>query len=144
RSERTADIFPDAVEKSDAPRDVAPSDSGLPDGERPDDVVGNRDREDEDDKGHGRRPASDYRGADRVCVEHDSLKPGEACPACRRGKVYPYRPRIVVRVRGGAPLTATRYEMQRLRCNLCGEIYTARPPPQAAGPKYDETAAAII
>jgi hypothetical protein len=36
------------------------------------------------------------------------------------------------------------YELQRLRCNLCGEVYTARAPENVGEEKYDEAAAAMI
>ena len=53
-------------------------------------------------------------------------------------------PRALVRVVGQAPLAATVYELDRLRCNLCGEVFTA-PEPEGIGPeKYDETTAAMI
>jgi transposase len=49
-----------------------------------------------------------------------------------------------VRIVGQAPLAATVYELDRLRCNLCGEVFTA-PEPEGIGPeKYDETTAAMI
>ena len=32
-------------------------------------------------------------------------------------------PEVAVQVTGRTPLDATVYQMQRLRCNLCGEIY---------------------
>ncbi len=51
---------------------------------------------------------------------------------------------MLVRVVGQAPLAATVYELDRLRCNLCGEVFTA-PEPEGIGPeKYDETTAAMI
>lgn len=53
-------------------------------------------------------------------------------------------PAVIVRVTGGAPLSADRFELQRLRCNLCGKVFTAKAPPEAQGPKYDEAAAAMI
>ena len=34
--------------------------------------------------------------------------------------------------------------MERLRCNGCGEVYTADEPAEAGAEKYDETAAAMI
>ena len=96
-------------------------------------------------KGHGRNPAAAYRGADKICVDHESLKPGDLCPACGKGKVYEQqRPKVLVRVTGGAPLGAKVYELLRFRCNLCGEVFTARAPPAAGEKKYDETAAAMI
>jgi hypothetical protein len=49
-----------------------------------------------------------------------------------------------VRIVGQAPLTATVYELQRLRCNLCGEVYSAEAPEGVGEDKYDESAAAMI
>jgi len=34
---------------------------------------------------------------------------------------------------GQAPLKATVFEMERLRCNTCGEMFTAEPPQLAGG-----------
>ena len=39
--------------------------------------------------GHGRNGAKDYPGARTLALEHPSLKAGEACPECRRGKDAP-------------------------------------------------------
>jgi len=49
-----------------------------------------------------------------------------------------------VRITGNAPLSATVYEMQRLRCNLCGEIFTADTPEGVGDAKYDARSAAVI
>ena len=43
-----------------------------------------------------------------------------------------------------APLQATVYECDRLRCNLCGEVFTAAAPPGVGEQKYDESAAAMV
>jgi transposase len=96
-------------------------------------------------KGHGRNGASAYTGAKKVAVPHPTMKPGECCPGCLKGKIYPQKePRTLVRVVGQAPLAATVYELDRLRCNLCGEVFTA-PEPEGVGPeKYDETTGAMI
>ncbi len=96
-------------------------------------------------KGHGRHGAAAYAGASKVKVPHESLAPGKRCPACEKGKVYgSVPPALVVRVRGQAPLDATVYALKRLRCNLCGEVFTARPPPGVGEAKYDETASSMI
>jgi len=96
-------------------------------------------------KGHGRNGASAYRGAEKVNVPHGSLTHGEHCPGCLKGKVYRQRdPAVLVRVRGMAPLSATVYERERLRCNLCGEVFTADSPEGVGEEKYDETAASMI
>ena len=38
-------------------------------------------------KGHGRNGADAYRGAEKVEVPHESLRPGDACPDCQKGTV---------------------------------------------------------
>ncbi|HEX5050434.1 MAG TPA: IS66 family transposase [Planctomycetota bacterium] len=98
-------------------------------------------------KGHGRNAASDYI-AERIRVPHESLKPGDPCPCCptgKQGKVYGLaKPRQLVRVVGRPPLTATVHELERLRCNLCGEVFVAKAPPGVGEQKYDATAASMI
>jgi hypothetical protein len=49
-----------------------------------------------------------------------------------------------VRIIGQAPLQATVYELERLRCNACGQVYTATEPEGVGPEKFDETAAAMI
>jgi transposase len=95
--------------------------------------------------GHGRQAAATLTGAHRVRIAHRELCPGDPCPACLRGKVYEQRsPQRLIRFRGQSPLTATIYECARLRCNLCGEIFTADPPADVGPDKYDPTAASVI
>ena len=91
--------------------------------------------------GHGRNGAAAYTGATREKVAHPSLHGGEVCGGCLKGKVYPLEePAVLVRVTGMAPLTATVWECDRLRCNLCGEVFTAEAPAEVGQEKYDETA----
>ena len=96
--------------------------------------------------GHGRNSAAAYRGARKVEVPHGSLKSGDPCPDRHcRGKVYPQRePGVVVRIKGQAPIAATVYELEKLRCNLCGDVFTATAPEGVGEKKYDETAASMI
>ena len=96
-------------------------------------------------KGHGRNGADKYTGADKVRVPHESLKTGDACPNCQKGTVYEsVEPGRLVRIRGQAPLGATVYELQKLRCNLCGQIFTAQAPPDVGSDKYDAESASMI
>jgi hypothetical protein len=94
--------------------------------------------------GHGRHGADAYRGAERIDVPHPSLKPGDPCPTCVKGTVYDKAPGVLVRVTGQPPLTATIYQLQKLRCHLCGEVFTAEAPPEAGDAKYDATAGSMI
>ena len=90
--------------------------------------------------GHGRHGAKAYPGAQRIGVLHGTLHRGDRCPECRRGKVYPLQePGLLVRLRGQAPIAATVYELQKLRCNLCGEVFTAEAPAGVGEEKYDAT-----
>ena len=92
-------------------------------------------------KGHGRRGAKEYTGAKRVKVPHALLKPGDPCPEFDKGKVYEMKaPAVIVRVKGMAPIDATVYELMRLRCNPCGEVFKADAPFCISEEKYDETA----
>jgi transposase len=95
--------------------------------------------------GHGRNGSAAYRGACRVQIRHAQLASGDQCPDCERGKVYPQRgPGVLVRIKGQAPLDATVYELERLRCNLCGKVFTAEAPEAVGDQKYDATAASMI
>jgi transposase len=95
--------------------------------------------------GHGRNPAAAFRGANKVAVAHPTLHSGDRCPECRRGKLYHQKESAtLVRFVGHAPLEATVFEMERLRCNACGEVFTADEPETAGAAKYDETAVAMI
>ena len=53
-------------------------------------------------------------------------------------------PKTLVRFVGQAPLEATVFEMERLRCNACGQVFTAEEPATAGPEKYDATAVAMI
>jgi transposase len=96
-------------------------------------------------KGHGRNAASSFRGAEKVTIAHESLHHGDRCPKCDKGKVYRMqRPKTIVRITGQSPIAARLYELETLRCGLCGEVFVARAPPASEGDKYDARAAAMI
>lgn len=96
-------------------------------------------------KGHGRNGADAYEGARTIGSPHESLRSGDPCPKCEKGKVYRQRrPHKLVRIRGQAPLEATVYEQESLRCNLCGEGFTAKAPEGIGDEKYDPSSASMI
>ena len=96
-------------------------------------------------KGHGRNGAVRFPGARTVVIPHPTLRHGDPCPECGAGKVYHQKqPKRLVRIVGRPPLEATRYEMERLRCNGCNQVFTAETPAAAGPEKYDETVAAMI
>jgi transposase len=96
-------------------------------------------------KGHGRNGADAYHGAEKIEVPHESLRPGDACPECGDGTVYETtRPGVLVRITGQAPVAARVYRLQKLRCGLCGKVFTAQSPPGVGAAKYDATAGSMI
>ncbi len=96
-------------------------------------------------KGHGRTGANKYTGADREFISHPYLKHKDPCPLCPKGKAYKLKiPGVVIRISAQAPLQATISDLEKLRCNLCGEIFTANAPGNIVGKHYDETAKAMI
>ncbi|MEK7837006.1 MAG: IS66 family transposase [candidate division NC10 bacterium] len=137
-TEKTATVLGSATEG----RGGEPSQGAAPPGgsDPPKDGAGRQAR------GHGRNGEEDFPGASRRRIQHEKLRSGDGCPGCSKGKVYPQadRPGILVRVIGQPPLTATVYELEKLRCNTCGEIFEAEPPPGVGTEKYDASAASMI
>lgn len=130
QSEKTAAVLPAALPA--APSAQEPSKPESP-------------REKPKRRGHGRRPASAYTSAETVRVAHETLKAGDPCGSCRRGKLYPYTPSVLIRIVGGPPLPAERLEREQLRCGVCGVIHTARAPQDVnSGGKYDATTSATL
>ena len=61
---------------------------------------------------------------------------GERCPACGRGRLYRLLPGVEMRLDGNALRSAVRYELEKLRCSACGQIFTAPLPVEAGVEKY--------
>jgi transposase len=139
RTEKTDSVVGQKAKTPDAtpPRDAGP-DADFAGG------AGNTDEPDAAAKGHGRNGAAAYRGAERIDVPHPSLRAGDACPACGEGTVYDKAPGVLVRITGQPPLAATIYRLQKLRCHLCGQVFTAAAPEGAGQTKYDATAGSMI
>jgi rRNA maturation protein Nop10 len=95
-------------------------------------------------RGHGRQGAAVYTGAERVVCRHDTLAAGQRCPACGRGTLYPLPSGVEIRIDGNALLSAIRYELEKLRCSACGEVFTAPLPTPVGVEKYSPQARAVI
>ena len=132
-SETSKNVLGDAEDAPNpSPSDVADSDS-------------NQDEDfSEPPPGHGRHGADDYPGADQVKVKHPKHAAGDVCPDCGQGTLYEKSPSVLVRFVGQAPLHATVYRMQKLRCHLCGKLFTAPVPAGVGDKKYDHTVASMI
>jgi len=93
------------------------------------------------EKNHGRYGASDYQGCARIKIACEDLKAGDACPECAaahcQGKLYAIEPGILIRLEGRPLVEGKVYELEKLRCSLCGQQYGAKAPPNVAdAPKY--------
>ncbi len=96
-------------------------------------------------KGHGRNGADSYTGGKKTEVKHPDLKGGDPCPSCKKGTVYKHsKPAQRVRISGHAPLQAEVYELEKLRCNLCGKLFTAPAPEGVGQEKYDAESASMV
>lgn len=128
------------------PAEEAASSSGEAEDPAHGESADQAEQEEQQAKGHGRNGADAYAGAERIQVPHEDLCPGDSCPSCAKGKVYEqkHRPRLLVRVEGQAPVKATVYELQTFRCNLCGELFVAKPPEGTGDEKYDASAKGIV
>jgi transposase len=96
-------------------------------------------------RNNGKNGADTYTGADLVEIEHPELGTGDFCPECTEGKLYRNSESgVEIRVTGSAPLRATVYKLEKLRCDLCGKIFTAPLPEGVGNKKYDTAAVAMI
>src|SRR6202789_423352 len=95
--------------------------------------------------GHGGNAGRAFTGAEKVSLQHTQLKPGDPCPECQEGRVYRQKePKTLIRIVGQAPVKATVFELERLRCNACCQVFTAEEPDGIGTGKYDTTAVAMI
>ena len=96
-------------------------------------------------KGHGRKPAKEYTGAEKVEVRHPSLRPGDRCPCGCGGILYRQKePAVLLRIRAAAPFLATVYEKERLRSSLCQQVFVADSPPGVGEEKFDASVGAML
>ena len=96
-------------------------------------------------KGHGRNGAKDYPGAQRIAVPHAEYSQGTPCPDCDKGSLNKQKtPGVIMRIIGQPFVQATIYELEKLRCGLCGKVFTAKAPEEAGAQTYDESVGSMI
>jgi transposase len=94
---------------------------------------------------HGHRPASDYTQAKIIDVAHEFMKKGSPCPSCDKGKLFNLSPGTVLRIVGQPWLQVEIYRPERLRCAVCGKVFTATLPPEVVTQsRADSSAKAIV
>jgi transposase len=96
-------------------------------------------------KNHGHRPSTDYSEAKIIDIAHQNLKKGSTCPDCLKGRLFQLKSGTVLRIVGQPWLQVEIYRPERLRCSLCGKIFTAILPTEVAiGSRADSSAKAIV
>jgi hypothetical protein len=103
-----------------------------------DNLNDNKNSGDKKGKNNGRNPASKYTDAIKIDISHQSLSSGDPCPLelCT-GRLYNIEPGNIIRIIGGKIAEAKNYILEKLKCNLCGAIFTAELPAEAGTTKYD-------
>jgi transposase len=96
-------------------------------------------------KNHGHRPSSDYTRANVIDVANQALKKGDTCPECLKGRLFQLKSGTVIRIVGQPWLQVEIYKPERLRCSLCGRVFTANLPEECnTGSRADDSAKAIV
>jgi len=140
RSEKTSEVLkPTDSKEQDPPQNQEDPDDDQP--PQPPSTSGNKPKP----KGHGRNGADKQTGATEVFVPCSTVAAHQRCPSCLKGKIYLFEPAgTEVRFCGVSPVQATVYRLEKLRCELCGELYTAELPAEAGTRRYDESVASTI
>ena len=78
-----------------------------------------------------RKPRSRTPSVKRTVHRHavEDLNKGDSCPSCALGRVYKYNPSTLLRISAHSPFSREQHIIKQLRCNGCGEIFSAQLPP---------------
>jgi hypothetical protein len=79
-----------------------------------------------------------------VECRHEDLAVGQRCPVCGQGTLYALPAGVEVRIDGQALLSATRYELAKVRYSACGQIFTAGLAVRGGAEKYSARARAVL
>ena len=147
-SKLLAKIFGPKTEKNSGPKEGT-KEKRRKSGNSDDDMgsghgAGQSDKTEEKGKGHGKKGADEYPGAERIQVFHEHLKAGDLCPECNEGHLYRFEPSTILKIIGTPPIGARIYELEKLRCALCQQVFTAPLPQEAGEDRYHPTAKAMI
>lgn len=96
-------------------------------------------------KGNGHQSANSYLEAKVIYVAHQVLSKGAICPECKKGKLFNLKPGSFIHIVGNPFLDVEIYQTEKLRCSLCGKIFSASlPKGMGATTREDKTARAIV
>lgn len=91
-------------------------------------------------KNHGRLGVNDYTASRTIGVPLDANFNSRLCPECEESntpaKLYPVQPSTIIILEGTPLISATEYELERVRCSICGAYFTAELPDGISGERY--------
>lgn len=95
-------------------------------------------------KGHGRNGIDKYIPDEIIHSTHKLLKAGDPCPTQCGGKLYEIKPGGVVQVKGQSCAHVIHFIFDKLRCALCGALFTAEKPENFGEDTHDARFRAIL
>lgn len=86
---------------------------------------------------NGKNGQDDYKTAERNLIFLDNqYRSGMLCPYCNQGKMYKAKAGIMLHLDGSPMVKPIIYELETLRCNLCGATIKAKLPPETKEGKH--------
>ena len=86
---------------------------------------------------NGRLGHHQYLNSDKVTIKHSQFQAGDLCPTECGGRLWNATPGTVIKISGQSFAKATQYNLEKLRCGLCGHFLSATLPPSVSEDKYD-------
>ncbi len=86
---------------------------------------------------NGRLIHQRYLNNERVTIKHSQFQAGDLCPTACGGRLWNATPGTVIKISGQGFAKATHYQIEKLRCNLCGHYVSASLPASVSEDKYD-------
>ena len=94
--------------------------------------------------GHGRLPHTAYINAQEHTISLESLSAGQLCPHHCGGRLYSINPGILINIKGQNLASVNKYWIEKLRCALCNEIFSANIPAHVHQEKYHPSFKAML
>jgi hypothetical protein len=75
-----------------------------------------------------RKPRKKIEPSEVIHHKLEDLSKGDPCPECPNGRLVKQEPKVVLRVSGTQPYEAIKHVIERLKCNLCDYVASAKLP----------------
>ena len=114
--------LPDSVPNKDSKSSEVDASPPQPDGDQ-DPAGSNAKKKKPKNQNHpGKSGVNDYPNADKCEHNHTTLKAGDLCPQCKKGKLYS-APRETLQFVGGPLISPVIHKFNDLVCNLCKVVF---------------------